>query len=392
MQASLLSHARSGPSAQATVCWLARALGARRVAVGWVGPRLELLLLAASDGQGTVDGDRLPALAASQAQPDAVLAAMAECVDQQASVLWPPLPARAGRELPRIAVAHRALSLSQGCAVWTLPLLWRGEVLGALQLEWRDAAPPVGMHIAALENLAAWMAPVLGLMRANERPWHQRWRDSWRAWWTSAEQPQLRRRRAVVPVVVLLGMLAVAWPVTWHVGGPARLEGGVQRVLSASADGFIEKVHVRPGERVRAGQPLVDLADRELLLERQRWSSQLTQQLEAHAAAQARADRAALSQHQAKADEAQAQLDLVEQRLARARLVAPFDALVLQGDLSQQLGAPVKQGAELITLAPEGQYRVVVEVDEVFEDDVGEGNFIFEISLIGIERMPNLTS
>lgn len=400
LHALLLNHPRSGPAAAAAVCWLAPMLGARRVSLGWLGQKGQLLLLASSDGQGqyvhqagagaspgasSSAPDSLPALSASLAGPDALLAAMGECLDQRAAVHWPPLPglgaamsgasgaasgAAAGalaarnKDLPRISVAHRALSLMQGCAVWTLPLSWRGEPLGALQIEWRDAVPPVGIQSAAIEHLAAWMAPVLGLMRANERPWHQRLRDACLAWWRSDDHPQHRRRRLLLPAAFAAGAAVLAWPVAWHVGGAARLEGGVQRVLSASADGFIEKVHVRPGERVKAGQPLVDLADRDLLLERQRWQSQLAQQLEGHSAAQARADRAALSQHQAKADEAQAQLDLVEQRLSRARLVAPFDALVLQGDLSQQLGAPVKQGAELVTLSPDGQYRVVVAVDE----------------------------
>jgi RND family efflux transporter MFP subunit len=138
----------------------------------------------------------------------------------------------------------------------------------------------------------------------------------------------------------------------------------VQRVLAAPADGFVQQVHVRPGDSVRAGQPLLELADQDLLLERQRWQSQLAQHLDGLAAAQARADRAQLVQLQSKADEAQAQLDLVDERLQRARLVAPFDGIVVQGDLSQQLGAPVKLGAELMTLAPSDRFRVIVEVDE----------------------------
>ena len=32
----------------------------------------------------------------------------------------------------------------------------------------------------------------------------------------------------------------------------------------------------------------------------------------------------------------------VEERLARSRLVAPFDGLVVSGDLTQQLGSPVE--------------------------------------------------
>jgi multidrug resistance efflux pump len=129
-------------------------------------------------------------------------------------------------------------------------------------------------------------------------------------------------------------------------------------------DGFVHQVHARAGDTVRAGQPLIELADQELQLERQRWQSQLAQQLDGLSAAQARADRAQLVVLQSRADEAQAQLELAEERLQRSRLVAPFDAIVVQGDWSQQLGAPVKEGTELLTLAPSDRYRVMVEVDE----------------------------
>ena len=39
--------------------------------------------------------------------------------------------------------------------------------------------------------------------------------------------------------------------------------------------------------------------------------------------------------HHAKAAEAQAQLALVEHQLQRARIRAPFDGVVIKGDLSQ---------------------------------------------------------
>jgi multidrug resistance efflux pump len=115
---------------------------------------------------------------------------------------------------------------------------------------------------------------------------------------------------------------------------------------------------------VKAGQVLVELADQDLLLEQQRWQSALAQHDNAYAAANAHADRAQQVIHQSRAAEAQAQLELVQLRLERGRIDAPFDAVVVQGDLSQQLGAPLSQGAELMTLAPQGQFRVIVEVDE----------------------------
>jgi multidrug efflux pump subunit AcrA (membrane-fusion protein) len=229
----------------------------------------------------------------------------------------------------------------------------------------RSGGPPLdAADVQGLEHLACLAAPVLALMLAGQRPWHRRAADALEDWASGHGAVRRRVLRRAALGVAAAALLLLLWPVGQPVGGRARLEGAVQRVLAAPADGFVAQVHARPGDVVRAGAPLVDLADQELQLERQRWQSQLAQHLDAYAAAQARADRSLLVQHQSKADEAQAQLDLVDEKLARSRLVAPFDAVVVQGDLSQQLGAPVKQGAELMTLAPGGQFRVIVEIDE----------------------------
>jgi RND family efflux transporter MFP subunit len=368
LQAAALQQPRLGTAAQAAACRLAQRLGARRVSLAWADARGELRLLAASDGRG----EPLAAAAAGRVAADgALLAVLGECLDQGRPVRWPPAPPPAPGPAgvavappPVIAAAHRAWALQHGGGVLSLPLAGTDRVAGVIGLEWADGTAPDRLAGQALEHLAALLAPLLGLMAANERSWPRRLREDAAAWLRSDDRPERRRWRALLLPAVAVLVAPLLWPVAWHVGGPARLEGGVQRVLSAPADGFIQEVHARPGDRVRAGQPLVDLADRELQLERQRWQSQLAQQREGVAAAQARSDRAALAQHQARADEAQAQLELAEQKLQRSRLVAPFDAVVVQGDLSQQLGAPVRQGAELMTLAPQDRYRVVVEVDE----------------------------
>ncbi len=45
-------------------------------------------------------------------------------------------------------------------------------------------------------------------------------------------------------------------------------------------------------------------------------------------------------------------------------LRAPFSGLVVKGDLSQSLGAPVKAGDILFEISPTQDYRVVLEVDD----------------------------
>ena len=65
--------------------------------------------------------------------------------------------------------------------------------------------------------------------------------------------------------------------------------------------------------------------------------------------------------------------DLVKSRLARIEVVAPFDGIVVSGDLTQRLGAPVEQGDVLFEVAPNSVHRVVLQVDEREIDELRSG-------------------
>jgi multidrug efflux pump subunit AcrA (membrane-fusion protein) len=67
---------------------------------------------------------------------------------------------------------------------------------------------------------------------------------------------------------------------------------------------------------------------------------------------------------EAQVRQAEAQLALADDRLARATLVAPFDGIVVAGDLSQQIGSPVETGRLLFEVAPLQRFRVMLQVDD----------------------------
>ena len=138
----------------------------------------------------------------------------------------------------------------------------------------------------------------------------------------------------------------------------------MQRVLVAPADGYLKQAHVRPGDLVKSGQLLAELADEDLKLEQRRAMSDVAQLENTFGAALMKQDRAEVAIQYAKLEEAKAKLALVDQQLQRVKLVAPFDGVLITGDLTQMLGAPVKKGDQLLTLAPEHDFRVIVEVDE----------------------------
>jgi multidrug efflux pump subunit AcrA (membrane-fusion protein) len=294
-----------------------------------------------------------------------LVGAMDEAIDQALPVAWPVDAAAATAGVAdRITFEHAALQALTGQSVASVPLGQGGEVFGALCVQ-RDGGAIIGAdELARLSLLLGLAAPALRWMQQATQPWHRRTAHDLQAAWSTLRQPGRRNtRRLLAGATAVLAFVALA-PLQHEVAGRARIEGAEQRVLIAPTDGFIKTAHVRPGDRVATGAPLLDLLEQDLRLELERWRSQLAQHENAHAAAMARADRVAAATSMARVAEAQSQLALIDGQLARGRITAPFDGLVIQGDFSQSSGAPVRRGDTLVTLASTGQYRVIVEVDE----------------------------
>ena len=69
-------------------------------------------------------------------------------------------------------------------------------------------------------------------------------------------------------------------------------------------------------------------------------------------------------------ERAAAELELIEYQTAQSSLISPFDALLVSGDLSQRVGASVRQGDVLFELSPSEEYRLALYVDEFRINDI----------------------
>lgn len=255
---------------------------------------------------------------------------------------------------------------------WAMPLLQDGEVVAvmvaraghAVDLGTRASATGP-LHPAALELLrasAALAEPALRRWRDAERPlWAHAWASLREVRHKLTRQGHLTWKVATVAVIVGIGILTL-WPVDDRVKANLVLEGRVRQVVTAPFQGFVAKSSARAGDRVRAGQELVRLDDRDLLLERAKQRSAYEQAEGRLRQAMGQREAAASSQASAELRQAQAQLSLVESRIARAVIVAPMDGLIVTGDWSQQIGAPIDNGKELFEVAAEEGWRVVLHV------------------------------
>ncbi len=294
-------------------------------------------------------------------------AAMEEATDQDARIDR----AADGAPTDHVVLAHDRLREASGAAaVTTVPLVARGEIAGALTAEWGRGTRPAG---GGLDDVAALCGPILGLQARAEAGPVERTRVAAAA---AVERWLGRDRRLALAVLgglaALLVLLAI-FPATYRVGARATLEGRVQRAVVAGVDGYLAEARVRAGDVVSAGDLLARLDDRDLALAlRQRRSEQVQLEREYREAFAAR-DRSEVSILRAQLDQAAAKLALVEEQLGRTRVVAPFDGVVLEGDLDQALGSPVELGTVLYELAPLDGYRVVLEVDGRDIADVAPG-------------------
>lgn len=300
----------------------------------------------------------------------AIGAAMDEVFDQQAVVVY---PAPSDRP-PVVTRAHTELAVRSGAgAICSVPLSDGGRVAGVLTLERSGDRPFDGAAVELCEALGALAGPILEVQRRDDRSLVAKAAEAARTELGRLIGPRhLGRKLALVAVLAIVVFFSFAQG-DYRVTAKTVVEAEVLRAVVAPFDGFIARVEVRPGDAVREGQVLATLDDRDLQLERQKRlgeREQLTKQLH-----KALADRnAALVRIiQAQIDQAAAYLQLLDDQLSRVSLRAPFDGIVVTGDLSQRLGAPVGRGHVLFEIAPPEAYRVVLQVDERDIDDVKLG-------------------
>jgi hypothetical protein len=286
--------------------------------------------------------------------------AMDEVLDLDVALVYPPRD-----DVERAAIAHADLAREfNDVAICSVPLLDNGHAIGALTFE-RSSGDVFDPETVALsKTVGELLGPILKLKYDNDQNLLQH------AGGTAhrALQALFGARRPGVKLIALVVVCAALFlsmaTGTYRVAAKTVVEGAVQRVVAAPFEGYILQSFVRAGDTVRAGQVLCRLDDRDLKLEQTRLTSEREQLLRKHRQALAKQERSSVVIIAAQINQVDAALSLTSEKLARATLVAPFDGVVVSGDLNELIGTPVELGKVLFQVAPLDAYRIILEVDE----------------------------
>lgn len=373
IQAQVSEQAEFKAMAHALCVAVRKTFQATRVSLAWdndahLAERSPQLLVSSGGSVKKIAGDLRRALTA----------AIDESILQQHS-----LSSLDSNETGRITAAHRALANQCESCVVTVPLAIDQQAIGAICIELPLALMPAGSVTTRqrLQNIMLFTERLLPPCTRLLKLAAQAEQPLWRAWWARRRNQttdrQTRRRRywwwAGIAIVTILLLI----PFEQSITSQARLEGAIEREITAPIDGYIQTVGVKPGDSVAAGQILATLGRRELDLELTQLRAQLKQNTAQANAAMAAGDRATMGKARAEMTQVNARIDLLELQLEQTDVRAPLAGTILQGDLSERIDTPVDRGETLFKIAPNEKLRVIIEVDErdisyVYQSQAGE--------------------
>ncbi len=294
---------------------------------------------------------------------------MDEAVDQQSTIRYP-----ASEDAPLVTRHHAEFAREHGSrALLSIPFMVDKESVGAVTFERHDERRFDDDTVELCETIIAIAGPIMAEKRQNARPVVSKVAVAANRQVAKLIGPRHPGLKLATALLVALGLFLTFATGDYRVTGEGNLEAAVQRAVVAPFNGYIASSGPRAGDLVQAGDELGALDDKDLRLQAKRWSSQRSQLSGQYREALANHERAQAQMLKARIEQAEAQLALTDEQLRRTKLIAPFDGLIVVGDLSQQLGGSVQRGEVLFEVAPLDEYRIVLQVDERDIGDVIQG-------------------
>lgn len=259
---------------------------------------------------------------------------------------------------------HQAFSKEQGAPfLLSVPIRLDDDPVGVLTCE-RTNEPFSEAEVRGLRILSDQAARRLGDLKKYDRWFGARLATYFKESLAKVFGVEHTFAKLVALIISAVLIFMIFGKLEYRVEAPFMLKTDDLAYLPAPFDGYIEEVHAKVGDRVEAMQPLLSLDTHELLLEES--TAIADQNRYMTEAEKARSQKAKADMLIAQALEAQsgARLELVRYHLGNAQVKAPFAGIVVEGDLKELLGAPVRKGDILFKVALIKEMYAELKVDE----------------------------
>ncbi len=296
-----------------------------------------------------------------------IVKVMQESCDQRSPISWPQLSSgRLALQAEKLSIAHH------NACVLSVPVYHDDEVYLVLTFERPGKRAFTQDEVDRIEANLALVGVAFEHRRLAELSlWGSIKRHTKRQCERLLAPGYVKRKVAFISLTLLVVFFSLARG-EYLINADAVLEPKQVRIVSAPFNGYLKASAVRAGDRVERNNVLAFMEDNDLRLEKIKAMSRLAQNTKQYTEALAKRDRAQAQIYFAQMEQAKASLASAESKLKRSKLEAPFDALIVEGDLTQRIGGSVNQGEELFRLSPLKAYRLILYVNEFRIIDIEE--------------------
>ena len=295
-------------------------------------------------------------------------AAMEEALDQDQEILWPCFDASG-----TVARDHEAYAKKQQTEhLISLPLRLNDQPLGVLTCERKDTEFGED-DVRSLRILGDQVSCRLAELKQHDRWFGAKLKDGFckRISGLLGVEHTLAKLVGLLTCALLIFSIIVKLP--YRVEAAFILRSEDVRQVSAPFDGYIDTVQVKIGQQIEQGDRLLLLDTGDLLLEESAALANLIRFQREAEKARVRNTLIEMKIAQARANQAQAQLELIRHRLNQAQVCSPIMGIVVEGDLEELRGAPVNKGDILFKVARHENLFVELKINEDEIHELSEG-------------------
>ncbi len=286
-------------------------------------------------------------------------ATMEEALDQDEVIVW---PEPAG---PRMVTrAHEKFSASANVpSLCSVPLRLEGEPVAVLVCE-RSTQEFAEVEMRLFALYGEMSVRRLADLKRTDRWFGARWLAAARAKFTELLGPQHTLAKLLGALGIVTFILLAVVRTDYRVDAPFFLRTEDLSFIAAPFNGYLDEVKVTVGDEVKKDAVLASLDTRDLLLEEAGAAAERTRFLGEVERASGADKPAEMRIAQAQAEQARVRLEIIQYRRSQSNIVAPFDGVVVEGDLKKRIGSPVKQGEVLLRVARTDRIYVEANVNE----------------------------
>jgi RND family efflux transporter MFP subunit len=290
-----------------------------------------------------------------------ISAAMDEAVDQDQVTVYP----ETSNETTAITHAHAELARKFGSgSICTIPFVFNETIFAVLTMERSEINPFDQETINICQQTLALISPFLRLKQEEELFLLQKLGVSTKKNLTAIFGFKYLGIKLTALVTAAFLCFAALTEGDFRIQADSVLEGRIQRTVSAPLDGYIKSANVRAGDTVLNGEIMATMEDVDLKLEKIKLNGEQQQLQREYREAMAKRELVQVGILNAQLAQIKAKIKLKQEQLQRTIIESPFDGIVIEGDLSQSLGAPVDRGESLFKIAPLDGYRVILKINE----------------------------